>query len=668
MFHNLKVGGKIGLGFSVVVALLLALGSTVWWESGSAEQGVRKFARSAEVSALVAKAENVMLVSRISMLRFTFTGNLADSKAAEGIAEARAILVQARALMLEQHDTALIEETDRVLARYMEATDTLVRLRMRQDELVKNTLAPVGPKLRQQLQEVRAREEELGHTDQALAVAHVEQDVWLARMAVTRALAGIGDLDDGEVAQRFENARAGLERLIPTLVLPDQAARVKASQAVLNDLAQTAHEIGGVIADIAKVRNTTLTPAGAEAAEKMKRIRESTIAMQVAESASAMDSADTAETTALYLTPLAALLAALMALLISRAIGRPIVAMTKAMDALVAGDTHVAVPATGRRDEIGRMAAAVQVFKDNLIRTHALEEQAREVAERAERERKAAMLQLADQFEASVKGVVQAVSSAATQLQSNARSMSAIAEETARQSTSVASATQQASADIQTVAAASEEMNSSIGEISRQVTEASRISEGAVGEAERTNVTIEGLADAAQRIGDVVSLIQNIASQTNLLALNATIEAARAGEAGKGFAVVASEVKQLANQTAKATDDIAAQVSEIQVQTGGAVEAIRSIGRTITQVNEISGTIAAAVEEQSVTTSEIGRNVQQVAQGAQEVNGTIVSVSQGAAEVGAASGQVLSAADELSRMSERLQSEVDTFIAQVRAA
>ncbi|MCM8735460.1 cache domain-containing protein [Azospirillum sp. A1-3] len=353
---------------------------------------------------------------------------------------------------------------------------------------------------------------------------------------------------------------------------------------------------------------------------------------------------------------------------ITRGVTAPLAAMTERMHALAAGQLTVAIPGTDRRDEIGRMAAAVQVFKDNLIRTHALEELAKDVAERVDRERKAAMQQLADQFEASVKGVVQAVSSAVTQLQSNAKSMSAIAAETAQQSTSVASATEHAAADLQTVAAASEEMNSSISEIGRQVTEASRISKEAVGEAERTNATVEGLAVAAQRIGDVVSLIQNIATQTNLLALNATIEAARAGEAGKGFAVVASEVKQLANQTAKATDDIAAQISEIQTQTGGAVEAIRSISRTIIQVNQISGTIAAAVEEQSATTAEIGRNVQQVAHGAQEMNGTIMSVSQGAAEAGTASGQVLLAANELSRMAERLQSEVDAFTAQVRAA
>jgi len=349
-------------------------------------------------------------------------------------------------------------------------------------------------------------------------------------------------------------------------------------------------------------------------------------------------------------------------------ISKPLATSVENLNRLAAGDLSVEIFGVGRKDEIGAVANGLNVFKENMLRTRQLEAEAKEAELRAERERKAAMMQLADQFEASVKDVVQAVSSAATQLQSNAQCMSAIAEETARQSTAVAAATEQASANVQTVASASEELSSSIGEISRQVSDSSRISKEAVTEAERTNTNVEGLAVAAQRIGDVVNLIQNIASQTNLLALNATIEAARAGEAGKGFAVVASEVKQLANQTAKATEEISTQITEIQGQTGGAVEAIRSIGRTITQVNEISSTIAAAVEEQTAATKEIGRNVQQAAQGTQEVSSNIVGVSKAAEEAGTASSQVLSAANQLSREAERLRVEVDTFIARVRAA
>lgn len=346
----------------------------------------------------------------------------------------------------------------------------------------------------------------------------------------------------------------------------------------------------------------------------------------------------------------------------------PLKRMVSVMDVLANGDFSIQVEGSTRADEIGLMAKTVQVFKDNGLEMRRMEAEAAEQKARVERERKAAMLALADQFEASVLSVIQGVSSAATQLQSNAQSMSAIAEETARQSTAVAVATEQASANVQTVASASEELGSSISEISRQVTDSSRMSQTAVAEAEQTNATVVGLASAAQRIGDVVSLIQHIASQTNLLALNATIEAARAGEAGKGFAVVASEVKQLANQTAKATEEISTQISEIQSQTSGAVEAIRNISRTITQVNEISSTIAAAVEEQSAATKEIGRNVQQAAQGTQEVSTNIVGVSSAAEEAGTASTQVLFAANQLSREADHLRAEVDSFINRIRAA
>ncbi|MGQ9364731.1 methyl-accepting chemotaxis protein [Azospirillum sp. ST 5-10] len=347
---------------------------------------------------------------------------------------------------------------------------------------------------------------------------------------------------------------------------------------------------------------------------------------------------------------------------------RPLDAIVGCLRRLAAGDLETDVVGSDRRDEVGAIAEAARVFKANLIRNREMEAEAEAAEKRARAERRRAMLELADQFESSVKGVVETVSAAATQLQANARSMSAVAEQTTRQSAAVAAATEQASANVQTVAAASEELGGSIAEISRQVSDSARISSDALAAAERTNATVEGLAAAAQRIGDVVDLIQDIASQTNLLALNATIEAARAGEAGKGFAVVATEVKALASQTARATEDIAAQIAEIQSRTSGAVDEIRDIGRTVTSINEIAGAIAAAVEEQNAATREIGRNVQQAARGTEEVAGNIAGVSAAARDAGAAATQVLAAADQLSRESSVLKTEVEGFIARVRAA
>jgi methyl-accepting chemotaxis protein len=273
----------------------------------------------------------------------------------------------------------------------------------------------------------------------------------------------------------------------------------------------------------------------------------------------------------------------------------------------------------------------------------------------------------ADAFEREVKSVVQAVASAAVQLQGSASKMSHMAEETSSQSTQVAAAAEEASVNIQTVAAAAEELTASIGEISHRVGQSAAIANEAMAQAERTNVTVQGLADAASKIGQVVKLIHDIASQTNLLALNATIEAARAGEAGKGFAVVASEVKSLANQTAKATEEINSQIGAVQGATQEAVNAIRSISGTISRINDISSGIASAMEEQGAATTEIARNVQQASIGTREVTETIVRVNSSASETGREAHGVLDATGELNRQSDTLRQEVDRFLARVRA-
>ena len=358
----------------------------------------------------------------------------------------------------------------------------------------------------------------------------------------------------------------------------------------------------------------------------------------------------------------------LASLVASRFIRRPIVDMTGAMKTLAAGDTTVAIPGVGRGDEVGAMAAAVQVFQRNMIEADELRAKQKDADARAAAEQRVVMNKMADEFESSVHGIVQMVSSASTQLQSTAQSMSSTADETSRQATSVAAASEQASTNVQTVASAAEELSSSISEISRQVSESTRITTQAVRETERTDAQIKGLSDAAQKIGDVLKLISDIAGQTNLLALNATIEAARAGEAGKGFAVVASEVKSLATQTAKATEEISLKITEMQTATVQSVAAVKSIGQTIGRVNEIATTIASAVEQQSAATKEIARNVQQASTGTDMVSSSIVRVTQAAGENGAAATQVLGASAELARQSETLRSQLGAFVAKIRAA
>jgi methyl-accepting chemotaxis protein len=349
-----------------------------------------------------------------------------------------------------------------------------------------------------------------------------------------------------------------------------------------------------------------------------------------------------------------------------RTVVRPTVTLTEAMGKLADGDVTVEIPARERRDEIGRMAAAVQVFKDNAIRAAELAE-----ATRREQEAKAARAQrleaLSRRFDENVTGLLQEVNAAADGMKAMAEAMTTVAAETSAKSTAVNEAAQSAAANVSTVASATDQLAASVGEIGTRVQRSTDIAQRAVEEASHTNGTVQGLAAAAQKIGEVVNLINDIAAQTNLLALNATIEAARAGDAGKGFAVVASEVKNLANQTAKATEEIAAQIADIQNVSGEAVTAIGGIGATIGKISEIATEIAAAIEQQGAATQEIARNVQAAATGTQAVTGHIGGVSAAAAQTGQSAKEMLLSIERLAERAGALGRTVSSFLEEVRA-
>jgi methyl-accepting chemotaxis protein len=350
-----------------------------------------------------------------------------------------------------------------------------------------------------------------------------------------------------------------------------------------------------------------------------------------------------------------------------RDVSRGIASIVAPMQALGGGDLTAQVPHQGEKTEIGSMAESLQVFKQALIAKKAADEAAARDAE-AKIERGRRVDDITHKFESVIGEIVDTVSSASTQLETSASTLTATAERSRELTTAVAAASEEASTNVQSVASATEELTSSVHEISRQVQESARMANEAVNEARKTNARVSELSKAAARIGDVVELINTIAGQTNLLALNATIEAARAGEAGRGFAVVASEVKALAEQTAKATGEIGQQINGIQSATQDSVNAIKEISGTIEKLSEISSAIAAAVEEQGAATQEISRNVQQAAHGTQQVSSNITDVQRGAGETGSASSQVLSAAQSLSGDSNRLKIEVGKFLSSVRAA
>ena len=349
-------------------------------------------------------------------------------------------------------------------------------------------------------------------------------------------------------------------------------------------------------------------------------------------------------------------------------LSRPIGLLRDVMEAFANNDLKRDVPGIKRGDELGEMARTVEVFKKNALEVERMRAEQQAQEKRSAEQRKADMHKLATDFEGAVGEIIETVSSASTELESSAGTLTRTAERAQEVTTTVAAASEQASASVQSVASATEELSSSVNEISRQVQESARMAHDAVEQARKTNDRVGELSRSAARIGDVVELINTIAGQTNLLALNATIEAARAGEAGRGFAVVASEVKALAEQTAKATGEIGQQINGIQNATQESVNAIREISGTIEKLSEISATIASAVEEQGAATQEISRNVQQAAQGTHQVSTNIVDVQRGAGETGSASSQVLSAAQSLSRESNRLKTEVGKFLDTVRVA
>ncbi|WP_186395451.1 methyl-accepting chemotaxis protein [Stappia sp. TSB10GB4] len=510
--------------------------------------------------------------------------------------------------------------------------------------------------------------------------AREAMDLRIDIIAISRMTYQLAQASDKAQDFRAESARRAEEMLerLPKLAAVADARQREQLEAIRAALESYFARIGAMIDTAASAASDEAAIRGALAAaldgqkavtDTVKVYSSYSAEMMAGQRAEAASDAQTAARN-VVVTALAAILigAAIAGWIARNSISRPLGRIVGVLTELARGNTEVEIAGADRRDEIGEVARAAGVFRDQAMENAAMTREQEALKARAETEKRAALAELAQEFERSVGQVVESVSAAAAQLESSARLMSGSAEQTSHQSVAVAAASEEASANVQTVAAATEELTASVREIAGQVDQSNQMSSVATTDANAAATKVHSLSDAAQKIGDIVELISGIAAQTNLLALNATIEAARAGEAGRGFAVVAAEVKDLADQTAKATTEIAGQIAAIQTSTTESATAINGIAETIQRLNGISAAVAAAVEEQAAATQEIARNVQEASVGTADVSHAITTVTQAADESSHAAGQVLQASSELSRQAATLRGELARFLSGMRAA
>jgi len=666
---QLKIGSRIGGGFLVVVGLLLMVSAYGYFGVTGARDIFGEYRRVVGVSTELLQVDRDFQSLRRGFLHY-LSGNSSETKDVKESQQAvRERLAALQEVTQDPQQAELLGKALGMLDAFGATTEAVIKQRALEEQMVATRLTPAERTLRTFMADFVSSAIQDGDQQVISNAAEVEEALREVRLRLARFIVRADQNEREAVEQQAKQVTAGVDRLGQLVALKPQheplygpiKQRLPLYQKVLAETLAAIAERGRLVsqesAKQAEQLSQTLTAVRTAQLEALRGLGSRNEA-----------SAQANVTESLSVAGVALVVSLLLAWLIGRGISRPVKAMTAAMTTLANGDLSVVVPARERGDELGEMAKAVQIFKDSMSETERLRAAQEQQKAQAEADRRQAMHELAERFETSVGGVVDAVSSAATELRATAEAMAQTADDTSRQTTAVAAASEQATANVQTVAGATEELGASIKEIGTQMNESSRIVADAVRQSEATQQTVRGLAEAAQRIGEVVRLINDIAGQTNLLALNATIEAARAGEAGNGFAVVASEVKGLANQTAKATEEIGAQIKDIQDATSGSVAAIEAITRTIGRVSEIAASIASAVEEQDAATQEIARNVAQAAHGTGEVSAHIGSVSQAVQQSGASAGQLLGSAGELAQNGETLKLQVDAFLREVRAA
>ncbi len=663
-----RISTKVFTGFGAVLLLLTVVAFVGVINLNGADTNFSHYRSLARETNQAGRIQANMLMTRMNVKNFVISASDETIKGVHARAETTLKLIpEARALTDNAQFLSVIDNLEKQLQAYVSFFNEVTEKQDRRNELVNETLNITGPQMERKLSEIMRSAFDDGDAEAAYRAGMTLRNLLLARLYVIKFLVENDQASYERVMKEMKEMGENEKVLFANLQNPQRRSLASEIKELVPVYASAFEEVYQTINARNGIIKGELDRIGPEVADEIEKLKLNIKAQQDDLGPRAEAEINTALMTVIIVSVIAFLFGIVAAFVIGKGISSPVVNMTNAMSKLADGDKESDIPAQDHKDEIGHMAKAVQVFKDNMIKADNLA--AEQEASRAEREKRAEMVEnLTHRFDGDVSGVIETVASAATEMDGTASSMSNTADQTSEQATMAAGAAEEASTNVQTVASAAEELSSSISEISRQVAQSTQIAGTAVVEVDGANEKVQGLAEAANKIGEVVALITDIADQTNLLALNATIGAARAGEAGKGFAVVASEVKNLANQTAKATEEISAQIGGIQGATQDAVHAIGSIGGIINQMNEIASTIASAVEQQGAATQEIARNVEQASSGTSEVSTNIVNVTKAAAETGQAAGSVRESAQNLSTQTETLRGIVQKFLTDVRAA
>ncbi len=667
-FNNLRIATKIAIGFAAVL-VIFAISSVMNYRSlmGLGEGVDQYVTHVGEVNTLE-DFQKAFLGSQRYLRDFSLTG---EEAAAAGFEKSREETVKqfqdVQSKITEEEEVVVLKGIDKNLSTFLKDGEEVIKDRRELDRLSRETLDPAGKAARVSFESLKVDAARVGNTSVVTLAGVAELLVMQVRLNVNKMLARHDQALRAEIETQFGELQTVLKQLANITVgmpIADTIAEVKASMDKYHTAALSAAEDSHKIDEAIREANAM----GASVSKEVTGLVEKASGEQQRLRGEMISSSHAAE----WLTIILALgglgVGVLLAWVIGRGIANPVIGITGAMRDIAGGNLATVIPGAGRKDEVGQMADTLQVFKENLEETERMREEQAMAEKRAEEQRKSELQELASQFEQAVGSIIAIVAAASTELSTTAESLTGSARDTSDRSTSVAAASEQASANVQTVASAAEELAASVREISGQVQQSSNMTTKASEEAQRSSEQVRDLAKAAEKIGGIIDLINNIASQTNLLALNATIEAARAGEAGRGFAVVAQEVKALAEQTAKATAEIGDQITGIQASTQQSIDRIETIAKTISEVDSIAGSIASSVEEQGSATQEIARNVHQASLGTADVAKNITGVREAAEHSSASAGEVLTAARDLSRQSEALQHEMEKFLQKVRAA